>query len=123
MPRELKDATSDAHRAEKKLRMNLRNHGLLERANRELEAKAAPYLRKRLRKKTSALSTAAELRHQLPHDRRSQDAPVVDVSGLRTSASTQGGSKRKRDVIDDIARRALKPNGGDVHPTASTSAD
>ena len=115
MPRDSKDPQTDAEHAEKRLKMNLRNHGLVERAQRELLAVAAPYLRTRLRKKTSARSTAAELRHQRPHDRSSQDAPAVDGSGLRTSASTQRGSKRKRDGTEQIS--------GDVHPTASTSAD
>jgi hypothetical protein len=115
MPRELKDSQTDAEHAEKKLKMNLRNRGLVERAQRELLAKVAPYLRQRLRKKTSARGTAAELRHQLPHDRSSQDAPVDDGSGLRTFASTQRGSKRKRDGTEQ--------SSGDVHPTAFTSAD
>ena len=77
-----------------------------------------------MRKKTSPLSTAAQLQHQHLPDLSSKDAPVVDGSGLRTPASTQRGAKRKSDVIDDIdtACKALKQSGGDTHPTASTSA-
>ena len=97
IPRETK---KEENARERKLKMNLRNHNLLERAKRELQARSIPYVRTRLTMKTPASSPKA-LPRSLRMTGHCGSHPAAELSSEMTALDACGPSRgRKRNALD-----------------------
>ena len=100
-PREIKNTKNDEDLVrERKLMMNIRNHKLMERGEREIRARSIPYVHTRLRMKTPASSPAAQPR-SIRMAGRCGSHPAAELNSEMKSLDACGQSRgRKRNALD-----------------------